>query len=347
LKNLKQRIVPLPNKNNAISLGIKMKSLLKPIYFILLSFLTILSCEKEDKTEAEIAKINIDFTIERFDKAFAKVSPENLPKLKQTFPFLFANQYDDSFWLNKAKDTLQQELQTETLKKFPALKKETLEIESLFQHLKYYFPEFKTPRVITVASDVDYRNKIIVTDTIVVLPLANYLGKTHFFYQGIQDYIAQDLEPDQIAVDLANKYATYYTFEQRRKTFLDDLIYEGKLLYFKDKVIPFKTNAQKLNYTEAEHQWVQANEEYIWRYFVDKELLFSTDIKLPSRFINPAPFSKFYLEQIDSESPGEVGKYIGWQIVRAYMENNSISFKQMLTKSTEEIFENSKYKPRK
>ena len=118
-------------------------------------------------------------------------------------------------------------------------------------------------------------------------------------------------------------------------------------MYFKDKVIPFKTNAQKLNYTETQYNWAKANEEYIWRYFVDKELLFNTDTKLPSRFINPAPFSKFYLEQIDSESPGEIGKYIGWEIVRAYMENNTVSFKQMLAKSTEDIFENSKYKPRK
>lgn len=347
MKYLKQRIVPLQNKNKANTLGIKMKSLLKPIYFLLLSFLTILSCEEEDKTETKISKITIDFTVERFDKAFAEANSENLPKLKEVYPFLFSKKYDDSFWFNKLQDTLQQELQNETLKKFPNLKSETAEIESLFQHLKYYFPQFKTPRVITVASDVDYRNKVIVTDSIVILPLANYLGKDHFFYEGIQAYIAQDLEPELMVTDLANKYAKHYTFEQRSKTFLDDLIYEGKLMYFKDKVIPFKTNAQKLNYTETEYKWSQANEEYIWRYFVDKELLYSTDTKLPSRFINSAPFSKFYLEQIDSDSPGAIGKYIGWQIVRAYMENNTISFKQMLTKSTEEIFDNAKYKPRK
>lgn len=337
----------MPNKNKVNTLGIKMKSLLKPIYFLLLSFLSIISCETEDKTEAEIAKINIDFTIERFDKAFAEANPDDLPNLKETFPFMFAKRYDDSFWMQQMQDTLQLELQSETIKKFEDLKTETTEIESLFQHLKYYFPQFKTPRIVSVASDVDYRNKVIVTDTIIVLPLANYLGKDHFFYQGIQDYIVQDLDPELMAVDLANKYAKHYTFQQQRKTFLDDLIYEGKLLYFKDKVIPFKTDAQKLNYTEAQYKWTQANEEYIWRYFVDKEILYSTDTKLPNRFINPAPFSKFYLEQIDSESPGEIGKYMGWQIVRSYMDNNTITFKQMLTKSTEEIFDNAKYKPRK
>ncbi|APY01454.1 gliding motility lipoprotein GldB [Lacinutrix venerupis] len=324
-----------------------MKSLLKPIYLLLILFLTIFSCKKDDKIETEISKINIDFSIERFDKAFAQAKEKDLTALKETFPFMFPKKYNDAFWVEKMKDTLQVELQNEAIKKFENLSKETNEIKSLFKHLKYYFPQFNTPRIITVASDVDYRNKVIVTDSIVVLPLTNYLGKTHYFYQGIQEYIAQDLEPNFIIVDLADKYAKHYTPLQERKTFLEDLIYEGKLLYFKDKVIPFKTNAEKLNYTKDQYNWAQNNEEYIWRYFVDKELLFSTDNKLASRFINPAPFSKFYLEQIDSESPGEIGKYIGWQIVRAYMENNTISFKQMLTKSAEEIFDNAKYKPRK
>ncbi|WP_452225223.1 gliding motility lipoprotein GldB [Lacinutrix chionoecetis] len=320
---------------------------MKSIFFILLSFLGVLSCEKEDKTAAEIENINIDFYIERFDKAFATASPENLKALQSAFPFMFPAKYDDAFWLQKMKDTLQVELQEEVLKKFSDLNTEKTDIESLFKHLKYYFPQFKTPRVIAVASDVDYRNKVVVTDTIVVLPLTNYLGEKHYFYEGIQEYIAEELKPEQLVVDLANEYAKYFTFQQRRKTFIDDLIYEGKLLYFKDKVIPFKNDAQKLGFTDSQFEWAQDNEEYIWRYFVDKELLFSTDTKLPNRFINPAPFSKFYLEEIDNESPGEIGKYIGWQIVRAYMENNTVNFKQMLSKSAEEIFENSKYKPRR
>jgi hypothetical protein len=43
----------------------------------------------------------------------------------------------------------------------------------------------------------------------------------------------------------------------------------------------------------------------MWRYY-RKEMLYSDDQKLMPRFINPAPFSKFYLE-IDNESPGQVG----------------------------------------
>ncbi|NNL15892.1 MAG: gliding motility lipoprotein GldB, partial [Flavobacteriaceae bacterium] len=105
-------------------------------------------------------------------------------------------------------------------------------------------------------------------------------------------------------------------------------------------------DASKIGYTQSQLEWAQANEAEIWRYFVEKELLFSTDQDLISRFINPAPFSKFYLE-LDSESPGRIGQYIGWKIVRAYMKNNDISLRKMLITNPADIYNNSKFKPQK
>jgi len=61
--------------------------------------------------------------------------------------------------------------------------------------------------------------------------------------------------------------------------------------------------------------------------------------------LDPAPFSKFGLE-LDNESPGRLGRYIGWQIVRAFMDNNDIELKQLLAMPEEEIFKKSNYKPR-
>ena len=75
-------------------------------------------------------------------------------------------------------------------------------------------------------------------------------------------------------------------------------------------------------------------------------MLYSSDSKLPNRFTNVAPFSKFYLE-IDNDSPGRVGQWIGWQIVRSFMQNNDVSMQDMLKMDDKEIFEKSKYKPKK
>jgi hypothetical protein len=41
--------------------------------------------------------------------------------------------------------------------------------------------------------------------------------------------------------------------------------------------------------------------------------------------MTPAPFSKFYLE-IDNDSPGRIGAWIGWQMVRSYMKNKQCYF---------------------
>ena len=79
---------------------------------------------------------------------------------------------------------------------------------------------------------------------------------------------------------------------------------------------------------------------------IENDLLYSTDTQLNKRFIENAPFSKFYLSE-DTKSPGRIGQWIGWQIVRSYMVNNDVSLQDLLSMNEEEIFKNSKYKPRK
>jgi gliding motility-associated lipoprotein GldB len=289
----------------------------------------------------------IDLSVERFDKFFAKTDLENLQKLKRAYPFMFPKTINDSAWIARVNDTLQQELNAEVEKKFDNFNDIENEIELLFSYIEHYFPAFKTPRVITTTSNVDYRNKVIVTDTIVLVALDTYLGSDHYFYQGIPKYIAEQLNEEQIVVDIAGEYAKKYVFQQERRTLLDEMIYAGKTLYFKDKVLPFKSEANRIGYSQGQLEWVEKNESSIWQYFVERELLYSTDSKLPNRFINPAPFSKFYLEGIDGESPGRIGQYIGWKIVKAYMGNNETSLKDMLIMNPEDIFKKSKFKPKK
>ena len=123
------------------------------------SLFLFVSCNDESKVEKAIAEINIDISVERFDQFFGNAESGDLPKLKQAYPFMFPKTYKDSFWIAKMKDTLQQELTYETDKVYSNFNNVEIEIESLFNHLKYYFPEFNPPRVITTTSSVDYRNK--------------------------------------------------------------------------------------------------------------------------------------------------------------------------------------------
>lgn len=306
----------------------------------------ILSCKNEDALEAEISKVKTDFIVERFDLAFANAQPQDLGNLKKTFPFLFSERVPDSIWLEQMKDTFQLELNSAVKLKYNSLSEVEADIHRLFQHLKYYEKTFQEPRVITLTNFVQYRNKVAVTDSIVLVALDNYLGADHEFYGNIPQYIADNMKASQIVVDLATAYSEQRIFQVQKKTLLDEMIYFGKQLYFKDIMLPFKTDHEKIGYSDTQLGFARANEDMIWTYFVENEMLFDTDSQLPARFIADAPFSKFYLE-IDNETPGRLGQYIGWQIVRAYMNNNDVSLDKMMQTEAAEIFNRSNYKPPK
>ena len=315
-------------------------------FWVLLLLISLFSCDKKSKNEAKIEKIEADFELIRFDQKFAEATKEDLPELKSEYPFLFPKQFPDSLWVNKLTDSIQQEIELEVEKTFPEFTEETDEFHSLFQHVKFYFPDFKVPDVITVTSEVDYKNKIIYTGDYLFVSLDTYLGEDHKFYIGIQDFLKKNFEENQIIPDAATEIAENYVPKPDARTFLSHMLYYGKILYLKDLFIPFKTDAEKMGYTQKEMEWAAANEDQIWRYFIENELIFDTDSKLYTRFLYPAPFSKFYL-QLDAESPSRLGQLIGWNIVRAYMKKNDVSVNKMLNTSSEEIFNKANYKPKK
>ena len=319
--------------------------MLKKLWFLIL-LVGLFSCDKKSETEAKIEKIDADFDVIRFDKEFAEASEESLPDLKEKYPFLFPEQYPDSVWVNKLSDSIQLEIETEVGKVFPQFSEETDELHSLFQHVKYYFPEFQVPDVITVTSEVDYKNKVIYTGEYLFVSLDTYLGEEHKFYIGIQEYLKKNFRKEQIVADAANEIAEEYVPQPQSRTFLSHMLYYGKILYLKDLFIPFKSDAEKIGYTQEELDWAESNEDQIWRYFIENELIFDTDSQLYTRFLYPAPFSKFYL-QLDAESPAMLGQYIGRNIIRSYMEKNDVSIKKMLNTSAEDIFNKANYKPRK
>jgi gliding motility-associated lipoprotein GldB len=319
---------------------------MKRLFAFFLLVLVLGACSADRKKQKEISAIPVNVEVIRFDKVFANATPDDLPRLKEEFPYLFPEQFSDSVWLERMQDTLQLELEEEVLKVYDNFSQQEKDIEKLFQHLKYYFPEFTEPTVVTVISEVDYRNKVIVFDRMLLVGLDNFLGSEHHFYSGIHTYISKNLTPEQLVPQIAEAYATQLVRPSNTRTLLSGMVYYGKILYLKELLLSAEKAHTVMGYTQEELQWAQDNEAEIWRYFIERELLFSTDARLPGRFLSPAPFSKFYLE-LDNESPGRLGQYIGWQMVKAYMKNNDVKLTEMLATSAEEIYKNSKFKPRK
>ena len=316
------------------------------IYFLGVWIICLSSCQTSTDVEDQIAKIPIDIAIDRFDALFANAAVSDLPLLKNDYPFLFPAQYDDDVWTARMQDTLQHQLFKAVDSVFYDFKSTELDLYKFYQHLSYYHGLKQPPKIITVISDIDYRNKVVVTDSIVLIGLDNYLGNAHPFYANFYNYIKQNLTKTQLVMDLATAYSERFIYPQRRMSFLDEIIYYGKQLYLKKVWVPESTAAQRLGYTLDQYEWARVNEINIWQFFIENELLFDTNPKLLQRFINPAPFSRFNLE-LDNESPGQLGRFIGGRIVQAFMDNTSTPLDKMLRMDAQQIFNNAKYKPKK
>jgi gliding motility-associated lipoprotein GldB len=314
--------------------------------FIVLLLIGLVSCKKESKIEREIEKIPVVFKVERFDKIFYESQPSDLKQIQSQYPFFFPEGNEDTVWTNKLSNPLLRELYNEVQFRYGNLTSLEEDLTSFFGHVQYYFPKYKTPRVITLISEVDLDAKAIYADSIALIALDCYLGNEHRFYADFPKFKRINFDENQILPDLVTSFSYGKIAPPMDKNLLSIMIYHGKELYLKDKLIPNFTDAAKIAYTEEQMAWCKENEEQMWRYFIENNLLYEANVKNEHRFINDAPFSKFYLE-IDNESPGRVGQWLGWQIVRSYMENNDASLTDMLAMDAKTLFERSKYKPKK
>lgn len=315
------------------------------VFFVL--FIFMLSCHNGNNNETAIDALPVAIKLERFDLKFYDQSPEVIPQLKKEYPFLFPKQFSDSIWIKRQKDSLQLLLQKAVSQVYHDVTPLEEKISHLFKHIKYHFPKVKTPRVIALTNNVDYQIKTVYSDSLLLISLDTFLGADHPLYEGIPSYIRKELDENYIPSQIVEKFSAYSIPPTEDRTFLGQMLFEGKKMFLQDLLLPHEEDHIKMAYTEAELEWVKENEIYIWQFFIEKQMLYQTDPEWVERFLAPAPFSKFYLE-LDRESPGRVGRWIGWQIVRKYRDlYPETSLQELLRLPAQQLFNQSKYKPKR
>ena len=113
---------------------------MKKLLFALV-IVALCSCKEESKVEEAVAKIPVEFKVERFDQAFYQSKPEDLQKIKAQYPFFFPEGNPDSVWVNKLKNPLLKELYKEVQIKYPTLGPIESDMEKMFAYVQYYFPK--------------------------------------------------------------------------------------------------------------------------------------------------------------------------------------------------------------
>ena len=313
---------------------------------VFLILLTLTSCSSNNNGVVDVSGIDVEFLVNRYEVDFYRANQGSLPLLKNKYPYLFPRSFSDSLAISKMSNKEELDLFNETQKLYSDISDLGLELMSLFKHIKYYNPKFKSPNITTMISDIDYDSRVIYADSLLLISLDVYLGKEHEFYSDYPKYIKENNTKENIIVDIANSISENQILPITSRSFIGKMVYEGKKMYLLDLYLPTISDKLKIGFLDQKLAWAVTNEEDIWKYFIERKLLFSTDTKLNKRFLDNAPFSKFYLEN-DNQSPGRIGVWLGWQIVRSYMQNNDVSLQQLLKINELDLYKKSKYKPRK
>ncbi len=314
-------------------------------YLLILGFI-LMGCSKQEKNTPDLSSVSVRTEVHRFDQAFYNTPAKGLSTLKLKYPYLFPEQYADSIWVNKMNDKDELELFAETEKLYNDFNAQEKEISSLFKLIKYYYPGFKEPKVITVLTNVDQDNKVILADSLLFISLDLYLGKDHPFYADFPNYIKRKNTKEHLIVDVADAFTKEMVPPSGDRSFAARMIQAGKRLFLLEHFLEGKPETEIFGYEKEQILWAEENQAEIWKFFIENDLLFSNDQALSERFIDEAPFSKFYLAN-DQESPGGIGGWVGLQIVKNFMEIENVGLLEMLQTPNEEIFKKSKYKPRK
>jgi hypothetical protein len=92
------------------------------------------------------------------------------------------------------------------------------------------------------------------------------------------------------------------------------MIEKGKQWYLLDKFLPGIPDSIKTGYTQQQLDWCRENEGLIWSYIVKNEDLNSINPAVIQTYIGEGPFTQGFSQEY---SPGNIGQWIGWQIVKS------------------------------
>lgn len=195
-------------------------------------------------------------------------------------------------------------------------------------------------------------------------PSPNYIGE-NFLAIGLQFYLGKDFSIYNDAGYISSiaplyrsrRFAKEFIASDVFKLVIDDLypdssnryplierfIEKGKRLYLLNKLLPGANDTLLIGYTGKQLNWCKENERSIYNFFIQQNLLFEVDPALTQNFTTDGPST----QGMPEESPGNIGAYLGWEIVKAYIKkNNSVSPERLMLTSNKKIFDESGYKPR-
>ncbi|WP_171596277.1 gliding motility lipoprotein GldB [Marinifilum caeruleilacunae] len=304
---------------------------LQKISALLICAIVLFSCNS--KNTSSVSHISVDLTIKRFDKdLFLLKETQDFSQFKKEYAdFLplfsykvigLGNPDDPNYmeYLNQfLNDSTMNQVASEVAKVFPNLEEDEADLEQAFKYLKYYFPERNVPKVFAQISG--FNQSVVVAEDLIGISLDKYLGEDCEFYSLLATplYARKNMIPERVSQDVILAYGlTEFPFTPKTDDLISNMIYQGKIRYFVSKLMPGKSEAEAMKYTQEQLDWCKNNEDLIWGYIIEQKHLFNTQYRTIIKYINDGPFTPGMPE----DSPSRTGIWIGLQIVKEFMEKN-------------------------
>jgi len=218
------------------------------------------------------------------------------------------------------------------------------ELAKAFRHYKNYYPQRDAPDVYLHISG--FNQSIAVDSGWVSVSVEKYLGRDNIFYQWLETpkYLRNQMDTERVVPDVMKAIAmTEYAYNDSIDDLISQMIYHGKILQFVKHTIPEVPDTLLFGYTQKEMEWCRKNEELMWSTLVEQKHLFATDHMLVRKYVGEAPFTSFF----GQESPGRAGRYLGYKIMEAWMENHSEkTFRDMMqVTDPHRVLSRARYRP--
>lgn len=155
----------------------------------------------------------------------------------------------------------------------------------------------------------------------VFIALNHYLGPDSPAYGDWPAYRRQNKRPEMMSYDIAEALvgtAYPYTAQEGQGNVLGRMIYEGALTEAKMRLVPDAMPAQAMGFTDRQLKDITDNRQLIWQKMVGEKMLYSTDEDLMDRLFALLPHST----PISPSAPGRTARFIGYEIVRSYLDKN-------------------------
>jgi hypothetical protein len=237
---------------------------------------------------------------------------------------------------------------------YPDLEDLRQELDQVFKFYKFYFPERQVPQVYTCLSEFGTANFLFAQQDGrdgLGISLDMFLGE-QFDYTVLSSFSgtfsafnARTLNRAHLVKKTTDVIIDDLIEPASQFRMLDVLVYEGKKQYLRELLLPYQSDTIRWEYTQEQMQWVKDNEWNIYTYLISNDLLYSTEVNKYLRLINPAPHSI----DMPPEAPGRAVNYIGYLIVKSYIERNpNIPLAELLRTDDGQLFlEKGKYKPKR